>query len=127
MHSADGWHVVSEPVIARYRKRLYFRGDAAFANPEIEPSASATQSGCRPIASCSAGWDTYSSVLSDDRPHEVRRYFTSLSYQAQSWTKPRRVVAMVEMASGRALPARRLISPPTWRHRRKCRRFTKAA
>ena len=38
MHSADGWHAVLEPVIARYRgtvKRLYFRGDAAFANPEI--------------------------------------------------------------------------------------------
>ena len=38
MHSADGWREVLEPVIARCRtnvKRLYFRGDAAFANPEI--------------------------------------------------------------------------------------------
>jgi Transposase DDE domain group 1 len=38
VHSADGWRVVLEPAIARYRgivKRLYFRGDAAFANPEI--------------------------------------------------------------------------------------------
>ena len=38
MHSTDGWRAVLEPVIARYRgivKRLYFRGDAAFANPEI--------------------------------------------------------------------------------------------
>src|SRR5438105_13829330 len=38
VHSADGWHAVLEPVIARYRgtvKRLFFRGDAAFANPEI--------------------------------------------------------------------------------------------
>jgi hypothetical protein len=38
VHSADGWRAVLEPVIARYRgivKRLYFRGDAAFANPEI--------------------------------------------------------------------------------------------
>ena len=38
VHSADGWREVLEPVIARYRgtvKRLYFRGDAAFANPEI--------------------------------------------------------------------------------------------
>ncbi len=36
VHSADGWRAVLEPVIARYRgvKRLYFRGDAAFANPE---------------------------------------------------------------------------------------------
>jgi hypothetical protein len=38
VHSADGWRAVLEPVIARYRrivKYLYFRGDAAFANPEI--------------------------------------------------------------------------------------------
>src|ERR671911_125626 len=38
VHSADGWRSVLEPVIARYRgfvKHLYFRGDAAFANPEI--------------------------------------------------------------------------------------------
>ena len=38
VHSADGWRDVLEPVVARYRgtvKRRYFRGDAAFANPEI--------------------------------------------------------------------------------------------
>jgi Transposase DDE domain group 1 len=38
VQSADGWRSVQEPVIARYRgtvKRLYFRGDAAFANPEM--------------------------------------------------------------------------------------------
>jgi hypothetical protein len=38
VHSADGWRVVREPMVVRYRdtvKRLYFRGDAAFANPEI--------------------------------------------------------------------------------------------
>ena len=38
MHSADGWRALLEPVVARYRgivKRLYFRGDTAFANPEI--------------------------------------------------------------------------------------------
>src|ERR1700738_4121383 len=38
VHGADGSREVLEPVIARYRgtvKRLYFRGDAAFANPEI--------------------------------------------------------------------------------------------
>jgi hypothetical protein len=38
VHSADGWRAVLEPVVIRYRgvvKRLYFRGDAAFANPEI--------------------------------------------------------------------------------------------
>ncbi len=38
VHSADGWHDVLEPVVARYRKRgirRYVRADAAFANPEI--------------------------------------------------------------------------------------------
>src|SRR6266571_5047752 len=38
IHSAAGWRDVLEPVVVRYRgtvKRRYFRGDAAFANPEI--------------------------------------------------------------------------------------------
>src|SRR3954454_6619113 len=38
VHSAEGWRTVLEPLIARYRKRgldLYFRGDAAFAKPEL--------------------------------------------------------------------------------------------
>src|SRR4051812_27775492 len=38
VHSANGWRAVLEPVIARYRERglvLYFRGDAAFAKPEL--------------------------------------------------------------------------------------------
>ena len=38
VHSAEGWRAVLEPVIARYRERgldLYFRGDAAFAKPEL--------------------------------------------------------------------------------------------
>ena len=38
VHSADGWRNVLEPVVMRYKERkvrLYFRGDAAFASPEI--------------------------------------------------------------------------------------------
>src|SRR3954467_9933649 len=38
VHSAEDWEEVLEPVIARYRERgcaLYFRGDAAFAKPEL--------------------------------------------------------------------------------------------
>jgi hypothetical protein len=38
VHSADGWRSLLEPVIARYRNsklRRYFRGDAAFAAPDI--------------------------------------------------------------------------------------------
>ena len=38
VHSADDWKSVLEPVVARYRDaevKHYFRGDAAFARPEI--------------------------------------------------------------------------------------------
>ena len=37
VHSAKDWRAVLEPVVARYRDRKsrYFRGDAAFANPEL--------------------------------------------------------------------------------------------
>jgi len=37
-------------------------------------------------------------------PHEVRRYYASLSYQAQSWKKPRRVGAKVEWHPGEVYP-----------------------
>jgi len=38
VHSAHEWRVVLVPVVDRYKARgvrLYFRGDAAFASPEI--------------------------------------------------------------------------------------------
>src|SRR5258708_39535243 len=38
VHSADGWKDVLEPVVVRHHGqvlRIYFRGDAAFANPEV--------------------------------------------------------------------------------------------
>ena len=38
VHSAHGWRDVLEPVKARYRHKTkcrHFRGDAAFANPEV--------------------------------------------------------------------------------------------
>ena len=38
VHSADRWKELLEPIVARYEKktvRKYFRGDAAFAKPEI--------------------------------------------------------------------------------------------
>ena len=38
VHSADGWRDLLEPIVDRYRaagKRIYFRGDAAFASPDV--------------------------------------------------------------------------------------------
>ena len=53
------------------------------------------RSGCRQTRL--AGQDRLSAERPVGRPpHEVRRYFASFSYEAQSWKKPRRVVAKVE-------------------------------
>jgi hypothetical protein len=37
-------------------------------------------------------------------PHEVRRYYASFTYRAQSWNTPRRVVAKVEWYPGKLYP-----------------------
>jgi hypothetical protein len=103
VHSAADWRPVLEPVIARYRgtvKRLYFRGDAAFANPEMYEFLEAEGAGYTirlPANRVLQGRIGYLLRRPVGRPpHEVRRYYASFSYQAQSWKKARRVVAKVE-------------------------------
>jgi len=111
VHSADGWRAVLEPVVARYRgfvKRLYFRGDAAFANPEIYEFLEAESMGyairlpANRVVQDRIGYLLQRPV--GRPPHEVRRYFASFSYQAQSWKKARRVVAKVEWHPGELYP-----------------------
>jgi hypothetical protein len=111
VHSADGWHDLLEPVVARYRKRKlrrYFRADAAFANPEVYeflegegykyairlPANAVLQESISHLLNRPVG-----------RPaNEVRRYYANFSYQAQSWKTPRRVVAKVEWHPGELYP-----------------------
>ena len=111
VHSADGWREVLEPVVARYRhkmKRRYFRGDAAFANPEIYAFLEAEgfkytiRLPANAVLQASIGWLLKRPV--GRPPHEVRRYHASFSYRAGSWTKPRRVVAKVEWHPGELYP-----------------------
>ena len=74
VHSADSRRATLEPVVARYRgivKRLYFRGDAAFANPGIYEFCEAEGHRLYDPASSQPGLgrtgsDIYSSVQSDD-------------------------------------------------------------
>jgi hypothetical protein len=111
VHSAHDWRDVLEPVVARYRDRKlrrYFRGDAAFAAPDIYEyleaegftyairlKANAVLQECiahlltRPVGR---------------PPNHVRRSYVSFSYQAGSWDKKRRVVAKVEWHSGELYP-----------------------
>jgi hypothetical protein len=111
VHSADGWRAVLEPVIVRYRgsmKRLYFRGDAAFANSEMYEYLEAEGIGYtirlpgNRVLQDRIGYLLKRSV--GRPPHEVRRYFASFSYQAQSWNRSRHVVAKVEWHPGELYP-----------------------
>jgi hypothetical protein len=111
VHSAAGWRDVLEPVVARYRgtvTRRYFRGDAAFANPEIYEFLEAEGYGYAiRLPTNRVVQEKIGYLLSRPvgrPPLEVRRYYASFTYQAQSWKKPRRVVAKVEWHPGELCP-----------------------
>ena len=111
VHSADGWRGVLEPVVERYRKRdlrRYFRGDAAFASPDIyefleaEDFLYAIRLSKNQVLQESIGHLLTRPV--GRPPNHVRRYYASFSYQAGSWDRKRRVVAKVEWHRGELLP-----------------------
>jgi hypothetical protein len=111
VHSADGWRALLEPVIARYRgivKHLYFRGDAAFANPEVYEFLEAEGASYTiRLPANQVLQDKIGHLLKRPvgrPPHEVRRYYASFRYQAQSWNKPRHIVAKIEWHPGELYP-----------------------
>jgi hypothetical protein len=111
VHSIEGWRLVLEPVIARYRGRnlaLYFRGDAAFAKSELYELLEAKGISYAIRLPANA-------VLQERIAHLLTRpvgrppkkpqvFHASFSYPAQNWTKPRRVVAKVEWHRGELYP-----------------------
>jgi hypothetical protein len=111
VHAAEGWHDVLGPVVARYRdrvKRRYFRADAAFASPEVyefleaEDYAYAIRLPANPVLQRRIAHLLKRPV--GRPPHEVRRFYASFRYQAQTWTRSRRVVAKVEWHPGELYP-----------------------
>jgi hypothetical protein len=112
VHSADGWRALLEPVVARYRgivKHLYFRGDAAFANPEVYEFLEAEGASYTiRLPANQVLQDKIGHLLKRPvgrPPHEIRRYYASFRYQAQSWNKPRHVVAKIEWYPGELYPS----------------------
>jgi hypothetical protein len=111
VHSAKDWRAVLEPVVARYQDRkvpLYFRADAAFANPELYeyleaegfeyairlPGNDALLRDIEPMLTRPVG-----------RPSSVPVvWYAAFLYQAKSWDRARRVVAKVEWHSGELFP-----------------------
>ena len=110
VHSAEDWRLVLEPVIARYRERgvaLYFRADAAFANPEIYELLEGEN--IRYVMRLPG------QVLQERIGYLLKRpvgrppkkpivSYANFRYQAKGWTKARRVVAKVEWHQGELYP-----------------------
>ena len=111
VHSADGWESVLKPVIVRYQGkvlRIYSRADAAFAMPgvyeclEAKRIKYAIRIPTNQVLQNRIGYLLKRPV--GRPPHEVRRYYANFTYQAASWTKPRRVIAKVEWHPGELVP-----------------------
>ena len=113
VHSADGALEFIKPIVERYRgwfKLFWFRGDAAFANPET-------------YEYCEEQRITYFIRLPSNailmrllethlnrpvgRPPKsgIQVRIVDLHYQAKSWSRPRRVVAKIEWHRGELFPS----------------------
>jgi hypothetical protein len=111
VHSADDWQSVLEPIVSRYRDfniARFFRGDAAFANPNVYPylEAEGYFYAIRLIGN---------PILHNKIEHLMTRpvgrppqkpivLYHSFQYQAASWNKSRRVVAKIEWHAGELFP-----------------------
>ena len=112
VHSAHGWRDVLEHVVARYRDRRlrrYFRGDAAFASPDLYEFLEA-EGYKYAIPSQGQRGSSGKHRPSADPPRRSPAQpcspasMPSFSYQAGSWSSKRRVVAKIEWHSGQLFP-----------------------
>ena len=88
--------------------RIYFRVDAGFANPEVYEflEADKIKYAIR-LPSNRVLQDRIGYLLKRPvgrPPNEVRRFYANFTYQAGSWSKPRRVIAKVEWHPGELYP-----------------------
>jgi len=112
VHSADGTLPFIHPIVERYRSwfgLLWLRGDAAFASPDI-------------YEYCEERRITYfirlranAKLYEEVSPHMARPVgrpprsgrqvkVVDFSYQAKSWTRPRRVVCKLEWGPNQLIP-----------------------
>jgi hypothetical protein len=111
VHSAKDWKTVLEPIVIRYRGRsldCYFRGDVAFANPDIYEYLETENY-----------WYAIRLPANDTLYLQIQRllrrpvgrpplqpivHYQEFSYRAASWSKERRVIAKVEWHRGELFP-----------------------
>ena len=111
VHSAEGWEELLLPEIERQQrmgKEVAFRGDAAFAKPEVYEALEAR--GVKYAIRVPAN-DSLERDIAELLPRPVGRpsqkplvEYKGFLYQAASWKTPRRVVAKVEHHAGELFP-----------------------
>jgi len=109
--SADNWRCVLDPIVARYREqdiRRFFRGDAAFAKPQLYeyleaegylyairlPSNAVLHREIEHLLTRPAGRP----------PNRPVVWYHDFLYQAGTWDRSRRVVAKIEWHKGELFP-----------------------
>ena len=109
--SAKYWRRVLLPVIERYRQYdipKFFRGDAAFAIPELYAFLEAEQFFYTIRLKANAVLEREIEHLLTRPvgrpPHQPQVFYHSFQYQAKSWEQLRRVVAKVEWHRGELFP-----------------------
>ena len=111
VHSSDGWRNLLEPIINRYKdmeKKLYLRGDAAFAIPDIYEYLEGK--GVLYAIRLPANQVLYREIdhlmtRPVGRPsRKPKVFFHDFSYRAASWKSSRRVIAKVEWHQGELFP-----------------------
>ena len=111
VHSAKDWKEVLEPIVARYSDleiALHFRGDAAFANPDIyEYLESESYGYAIRLPANDILWREIEHLLTRPvgRPPRtpIIRYHDFM-YRAAAWSHARRVIAKVEWHCGELFP-----------------------
>ncbi len=121
VHSAEDWRAVLVPVVARYRDQdlaRYFRGDAAFAKPDLYelleaegykyairlPANEVLEENIRDLLTRLVGRPPKRPIV----------LYGSVLYRAGSWNKWRRVVAKVEWHEGELFPRVGFIVTNLW-------------
>jgi len=111
VHSADGWKEFLSPIVEKYKamdKKLYLRGDAAFASPDMYEYLE--DKGILYAIRLKANNNLYGKIdhlmtRPVGRPSaKPKVFFHAFSYRAASWRSSRRVIAKVEWHRGELLP-----------------------
>ena len=110
VHSAEDWDELLLPEIdfqQEQGKEIVFRADAAVAKPEVYETLEerGVQYAIRIPANKSLEWEIADLLFRPPgRPHKPLVRYKSFRYQAESWSKPRRIVAKVEHHQGELFP-----------------------